>query len=97
VIDTMSVKVKNRASLLFAFVSGKSPKPNEIMKRALDGRNALTKLLRWITSERRLAISWQRSRILSRHVLSSSHFASRYARSAKNRRIADELASPQVR
>jgi hypothetical protein len=36
VIDAMSVKVKNRASLLMDFLSGKAAKPNEIMKRALD-------------------------------------------------------------
>ena len=36
VIDAMSIKVKNRASLLLDFVSGKTTKPNEIMKRALD-------------------------------------------------------------
>jgi hypothetical protein len=36
VIDAMSVKVKNRASLLMDFLSGKATKPNEIMKRALD-------------------------------------------------------------
>ena len=36
VIDAMSIKVKNRASLRFDFVSGKTTKPNEIMKRALD-------------------------------------------------------------
>jgi hypothetical protein len=36
VIDTISIKVKNRASLLIDFLSGKTNKPNEIMKRALD-------------------------------------------------------------
>jgi hypothetical protein len=36
VIDAMSVKVKNRASLLLDFLSGKTGKPNEILKRALD-------------------------------------------------------------
>jgi hypothetical protein len=36
VIDAMSVKVKNRASLLMDFLSGKTGKPNEILKRALD-------------------------------------------------------------
>jgi hypothetical protein len=36
VIDAMSVKVKNRASLLLDFLSGKTAKPNEILKRALD-------------------------------------------------------------
>jgi len=36
VIDAMSVKVKNRASLLMDFLSGKTAKPNEILKRALD-------------------------------------------------------------
>ncbi|MDP9155321.1 MAG: hypothetical protein M3O74_13835 [Pseudomonadota bacterium] len=36
VIDSMSVKVKNRASLLLDWLSGKTGKPNEILKRALD-------------------------------------------------------------
>jgi hypothetical protein len=36
VIDAMSVKVKNRASLLMDWLSGKTNKPNEIFKRALD-------------------------------------------------------------
>ncbi|MEZ2310800.1 hypothetical protein AB6809_29570 [Paraburkholderia sp. RCC_158] len=36
VIDAMSVKVKNRASLLMDWLSGKTGKPNEILKRALD-------------------------------------------------------------
>lgn len=36
VIDAMSVKVKNRASLLIDWLSGKTGKPNEILKRALD-------------------------------------------------------------
>lgn len=36
VIDAMAVKVKNRASLLIDWLSGKTAKPNEILKRALD-------------------------------------------------------------
>ncbi|CAG9228546.1 hypothetical protein [Burkholderia vietnamiensis] len=36
IIDAMGVKVKNRASLLIDWVSGKVDKPNEILKRALD-------------------------------------------------------------
>jgi hypothetical protein len=35
VIDAMSVKVKNRASLLLDWLSGKTAQPNEILKRAL--------------------------------------------------------------
>jgi hypothetical protein len=36
VIDGMAEKVKNRASLLIDWLSGKTGKPNEILKRALD-------------------------------------------------------------
>ncbi|MGN8188701.1 hypothetical protein ACTJLD_22195 [Burkholderia sp. 22088] len=36
IIDGMGLKVKNRASLLIDWVSGKAAKPNEILKRALD-------------------------------------------------------------
>ncbi|KVH56779.1 hypothetical protein WS89_22640 [Burkholderia sp. MSMB1072] len=36
IIDGMGMKVKNRASLLIDWVSGKAAKPNEILKRALD-------------------------------------------------------------
>ncbi|WP_087670343.1 hypothetical protein [Caballeronia humi] len=36
VIDAMSVKVKNSASILLDFLSGKTAKPNEILERALD-------------------------------------------------------------